>query len=128
MKVVYLATNGESDEWNCSAIFATRKEAERYVALFAFADTVEVWGLGVPDMPMDAAIKSWSCRYDQRGEVLSCQPVALDHSAIGRTDGHKGKNRGISVYARTEDDARAQAMAIIERRDGPIYGRQETLT
>ncbi len=122
MTKVYLVTNGETYEWNCSAIFATRKEAERYLELFVFADTVESWDLGVPDMPMDREITSWSCRYTMRGEDMRCSPGALDHRSIGGIDGHKGKNRGTSVYARTDDEAKAKAIAVIEAKDGPISG------
>ena len=120
---IYLATNGEDYEWNVYAVFATRQEAERYVELFTFPKVVEEWRVGVPQMPMeDAAVTSWTCSYNWEGKDMQCHEGAMYHRMIGKLDGWKGKNRGTSVYARDEQEAKALAQKIIEGRDGPIYG------
>lgn len=130
MNKVYLATNGDNYEWSVEAIFATREEAERYVQLFALADEVEEWTLGIPDMPMEPDIKAWSCRYPypdvfnefpEKQQAIQCREGALSHGHIGLVDGHKGKNRGTSVYARTEEEAITKAREVIAKRDGHIY-------
>lgn len=113
---VYLATNGADYDWDAYAVFATREEAERYVELFGFAHKVEKWEIA--DIPMDPDIRAWSCRYDMDGENMRCYPNALIHTQMGKVDGHKGKNRGTSVYAKTEDEAMEKAKAIIAKKDG----------
>lgn len=123
---VYLATNGDVYEWSMYAVFATKAEAERYVELFAFADTVERWEVGAPDMPMDPEVKTWSCRYNgmhmtrKKGDPveLVCHEGALLHGHIGHVDGRRELNNlGTSVYARTAEEAYEKAKAIIDGKE-----------
>lgn len=116
-RYIYLATNGDTYEWNAYAAFTSKADAERYVAMFAFPEKVERWE--VPELPDDHNVTAWTCRFDWDGNAMTCHSGALSHDHIGHIDGWKWGNRGTAVYARNEQEAYDKALAIIEAMDGP---------